>query len=234
MKTPSAVTRRSVAARTACLGVGLLLGAASGVLADPAPIPRDATFRAHEVHDGLVVDRNADGATGFVPSVAGAHWGEPAFEVHERGGTATLEVPSTGHVVVAGPGPAQRETVEPSWENNAIQLSLHSQTAPPLRTDVFRRTDTQAGPSLLTRQEGTTIDLRGTYEATLHGADGRPVGWLRLRLGEDQPGHVQYEAAFPPEVDAPMAIAAAEALGSEVAWIESHTTGVTRSPENRP
>ena len=45
---------------------------------------------------------------------------------------------------------------------------------------------------------------------------------------------MQYEAAFPPEVDAPMAIAAVEALGSEVAWIESHTTGVTRSPENRP
>jgi len=231
MHTYSSVAGKSSAARAACLGVALLLGAAGGVLADPAPPAPGTTFAAHEVHDGLVVDRVAGGEPGLVPRVAGAHWGEPAFVVHQPGGTATLEVPSTGRVVVAGP---RQGAIEPTWDDDAIRLSLRSDAAPPLRTDVFRRTGTQAGPSQLTRDVASTVDLRGAYEATVRGSDGRPVGWLRLRLGEDQPGHVQYEAGLPPEVDEAMAVAAVTALGSEVAWIENHTSGVSRAPENRP
>ena len=104
----------------------------------------------------------------------------------------------------------------------------------PLETDVFARVASQDGASTLSRLDVLSIDLRGTYQAALRGADGVAVGWLRVSVGTSDRGHVIYTAVLPRAVDESLAAATAAALSTEVDWIEQHVHGVSRKPMQRP
>lgn len=209
-----------------------------GCVGDTQPVAVDPTltFAAHEVHAGLVIDRTPRGGTGLVTPESGWHWSEPTFVLHEgHGRDKIVRVVSPARVVVRTAGPStDAGTVEPSWDNNAIRLTIRPAKGPPIQSDVFRRVNHGAGPSVLTRLDQDTIDLRGAYQASLRTPDGTPVGWIGLIVGEDQPGHVMYQGVLPETVDGGLAAGIAEALSSEVGWIEGHTRSVYRSPENSP
>lgn len=238
---PLAAWRRGRTGRAGAFGPTLILLAFIGAscAADVRPVPVDSglTFAAHEAHAGLVIDRTARGKTGMARPVGGLHL-EPAFVLHtEDGAEEELRVTSPGRVVVerraAGPDAAEVGRVEPSWEDDAIRLTLRPAAGPALQSGRFHRIDDGAGGSVLTRLDRDRIDLEGTYRATLRAPDGRAVGWLGLAVGGSQPGHVAYEGVLPREVDDGLAAGAAEALGSEIAFIEATGRGTSRKSEER-
>lgn len=213
------------------LGVLSILGC--GVPFEPLPADPDVTFAAHQVHGGLMVD---DMRGGDATVVAPAHWvrlpGQAAFVV--AGGPARGE----GIWLTRPGGALVRESVdpratlvgriEPSWDDNAIRLTIEPSGNPSIRTDLFRREDVGGGVSVLSRLAQLSIDVPGTYRATLHAADGSPVGWFRVRLGLHQASPAMFDAVFPVGLDEGLAAACAVALGSEVDWIEDHTIDVYR------
>ncbi len=185
------------------------------------PVEPGVTFAAHEEHDGLVIDKM--GSPRYVFHVRDS--GDVGFWVLSPGAVVTRPWPAEGNI---------SEHVEPKWENNSIRLRLYPAAGDPLETDVFARVGPQNGASMLSRLDVLSIDLRGTYQATLRGPDGVAVGWLRVSVGTDDRGHVIYTAVLPRAVDESLAAATAAALSTEVDWIEQHVHGVSRKPMQRP
>ena len=85
----------------------------------------------------------------------------------------------------------------------------------------------------LTRTANTSLDLRGTYQATLRDPEGRDVGWLRIQVSPRSNVMTNVEGVLPPTVGEGMAVAAAETLGAEVDWIGYHVRGISQPPERR-
>jgi hypothetical protein len=161
--------------------------------------------------------------------------GEPALVIRdgpEKGEALWLKGP--GRVTVrrnVSSDSALIGRIEPSWENNAIRLTIEPAGGRRLRTDVFTREDLGAGTAALSRLAQLSIDVHGTYRATLREAGGRPVGWLRVAVGLHQPAPEMYEGVLPAEVDEGLAAAAAAALDQEIDWIENHAYGVYRGTD---
>jgi hypothetical protein len=200
----------------------------------PVPVDDGLTFAAHETHAGLVIDRTQQGWTG----VATPHGGffHPVAVLHTADTVDAITVMGPGNAVVEQQGVGSSPEVgriEPSWDNQAIKLTIRPANGPALQTGRFHRTDNLAGDSVLTRLDQDRIDLEGAYRANVRSADGRDVGWLGLVVGKTQPGHVMYEAVLPKGFDDGLAAGAAEALGSEIAYIESTTHGVSRKAVER-
>jgi hypothetical protein len=57
----------------------------------------------------------------------------------------------------------------------------------------------------------------------LRSRDGTPVGWFEMKIGDEQPCPVMYEAVLPAEIDEGLAAATAAALGKEYRWIDQNT-----------
>jgi hypothetical protein len=215
-----------------------LLGIGCGVDARRIPVDQGLTFAAHTVHGGLVVDRMTNGDTGVAEPEGG--WSSltnPEVDVHFNGAGGDRRLVGTGPVVVhrgtSDQGPVSGR-VEPSWDNQAIRLTLRPASGPPLTTDIFTRVDTGGGTEELTRNAEDSIDLKGTYQAALRDPSGKEVGWLRIQVGPSYAMMATCEGVLPPTVGEGMAVAAAETLGTEVDWIGSHLRGVSRPPERRP
>lgn len=245
MTTPRANRQRGSVRHGRVMGraYGAMLGAlallASSCMTAAAPVRVDPalTFAAHETHAGLVIDRAPDGRTGLAEPQGGFHL-EPVYVLRTGDGhDEQLRVMGPGRVVVerraAASEASQVGLVEPTWENNAIRLTIRPADGPPIQSGLFRRTDQGAGTSVLSRLDQDRIDLEGAYQATLRAPDGTSVGSFGLIVGKGQPGHVMYEGILPRDIDGGLAAATAAALGSEIAFIEAQTRGVSRKPEER-
>ena len=226
---------------TAVVGMLSALGAGAAPVSGGAGAAADApaTFAAHDVHGGLAIDRMQGGEPGVATSPG---WlslpGEPALTVPDgKGGKAALWMTAPSTVVVRT-GPSSTAPldgrVNPSWEDDAIRLSIEPAGGPVLKTDVFAREDIGAGPRELTRSALLSSDVQGVYRAMLRTAGGRPVGWLRVRVTTHGSEPIRYEAALPPEVDEGLAVASAEALDGEIDRIQEDSYGVHRGTTHRP
>jgi hypothetical protein len=229
--------RRRLVARGLLAAVVLTAWTASGEVSPPAG-EGPATFSAHQTHDGLVIDHMRGGEPAvFAPEGWFRLPGEPILVMRDASGQhAGLWLVETGSIVVRdGPTKDARVTgrVEPSWDDEAIRLSLEPVGGVPLRSDVFRRIDLGPGPSALSRSTDDSLQVLGTYEAILRDPDGKDVGWMRVEITNRGPTLVSYHAALPAGVDESLAAAAAQALGSEVDYIENHVRGTWRAPERR-
>jgi hypothetical protein len=222
--------------RTALLA-SLLLAGCTHLVRAPGPIAvdPDATFAAHQVHEGFIVDRLSDGRTAEVVSPSWFRMpGSPTFVLereNERLASLFLGGPAKVESRVAA-GPAGR--VEPSWEEGAVRLTLRPPDGPAFMTDVFKQTGTAAGWSVLTRGAQNQLDLRGGYRAELRDAAGKTVGWLRVRIGPYQQAPRIFDARLPSAIGDPLAAGAVVALSSEIDWIESHTLDVYRGDRSGP
>jgi hypothetical protein len=187
------------------------------------PLDPSATFAAHAVHGGFAVDRLA-GAAARIDSRA---FGMFVLRANDAAVAALwLTAPAT---VVARAGTSSGSpvtvTVEPSWSEQAIRVTLRSGTDT-LHAGPFVRTDGRAGIPALSRAGQTTLDARGTYRAEVTGRDGESRGWFEVRVpGPDEPR--VFSAALP---HAPLEAGAALtiALASELDWIEDHSLDVYR------
>lgn len=195
-------------------------------------IPPDpgVTFAAHAVHAGLMVDEMQGGTPTLLrPPSWITLFGGPKLVVRdgpERGealwlkgpGRATVRRGLTRECPLVG-------RIEPSWDNNSIQLAIEPANGPSLKTGVFRRAGFGGGLATLNRLAQLTIDVTGTYRATVRDSAGRAVGWLQVAVGPDQAPEI-YEGVLPPEVDEGLAAASAAALSEEIDWIEAHAYDV--------
>jgi hypothetical protein len=214
-----------------------LLAAVTVGHAQPA-VSATPTFAAHEVHGGLAVDQ----VDGGEPAVATAPSffrlpGEPSLVVKDGNGEEALWVTAPSTVVVRKGSSTSAPVdgrVEPSWENNSIRLTIEPKGKPALKSDVFEREDVGAGPRELTRNALLSSDIEGSYRALLRDPEGHPVGWMRVRVTWHGVSPVRFEAALPHGVDEGLAVASAEALGSEVDYIADDAYGVHRGPTRRP
>jgi hypothetical protein len=214
------------------LALVTVLGGLPPAFADPA-VSELPTFAAHDVHGGLVVDR----MEGQGPAVATApSWlrmpGQPMLVVKDGDKeVAALWLTAPAEVVVrkgASTSAALDGRVKPSWENESIRLTIEPANALPLKSDIFAREDLDAGPRELTRRAALSTDVQGSYRALLRTPDGKPVGWLRVRVSPHGRSPVTYEADLPPQIDEGLAVASAEALDSEIDWIRIEAYGVHR------
>jgi len=219
------------------LAGGLVFGCAPYRRIEPPP---GATFAAHIVPGGFMVDRMRRDERGVL--VTSAHWvrlhGEPTLTV--RSGAERGE-----GIWVGGPGRAVVRTSEapdaplvgsvvPSWQDQAIRLTIAPASGAPISTGTFEREHDGLGPPELRRGIERDDELHGSYRAPLHAADGNVVGWLRVSVEDDRPYPLMYEGVLPPEVDEALAAAAAAALRDEIAWIDRHTLDSLPGMVDRP
>jgi hypothetical protein len=214
----------------------ILTAALVGCLLHPASITVDpeATFTAHEEHGGIVLDRMQRGAGGLI---APAGWlrapGSPTFLLRvEEHPVAFFWLPGAGRVV-GRPGSNSAEPpsveVEPSFEAGAVKFAVRRGSGQALRTDTFAREGGGTGPSLLSRNAQTVLDVRGTYRATVRDDAGKPIGWLRASISPYQPSPRIYDARLPADVDDAVPAAITLALRDEIDGIERHALDVYRS-----
>ena len=224
---------------TACCA-GLLLVAGEGCAPATALLPVDpgVTFAAHRVHAGFVIDTMRGGEPACL---APPRWlrlpGEATFALSGAGaGEEALWVGGPGQVTVHRTLSSESPivgTIVPSWDNNAIRIAIEPAQGGPFTTDVFAREDVGGGVSVLSRLAQLSIDVPGTYRATLRDPAGRPVGWIRVAIGLHQAAPEIYAAVLPPDIDEALAAASVVALGEEIDWIEYHTYDVYGGTELR-
>jgi hypothetical protein len=208
-------------------------------LSRPVPIDPDVNFAAHVQHDQIVLDRVPGGHGGLVEAPGWFHWStSPSFVVTTDGQTVadlSLTAPATVRVRSGGGvGAPVLGSVEPSWEDNAIRLTLRSSGDAVLRSDLFERTVTGSGPPVLSRNAQSVLDMRGTYRAALRDAKGGEAGWLRVKVTPYAESPRIYDGVLPTDLGPGLAAATAVALGSEIEWIESHTLDVYRGTTGGP
>ena len=187
----------------------------------------EATFAAHQVHAGFVLDRLQRDASGVVEQ-ANINWtGIAKFRVRTAEGTVgDLWLTAPASVTVREAGGRNAGDVAPAWDNGAIRFTLHPPTGSPLRLGPFERVGGGAGYSVLSRNALTLLDVAGIYRATVFDAHDQPVGWLEVKVVEPFRPRV-YEGLLPgtsPTAEAGLMLA----LNSEIDWIENHALDVYR------
>jgi hypothetical protein len=218
------------------LVVTVLTVVASGCFLRPKsmtmPVDPEATFAAHAEHGGIALDRTRRGTSG---KVVPAGWvrtpGSPTFVLRVADQPVAFFWLS-GDRVVARPSQSSAEppTVEvvPAFEAGAIKLTIRPRGGGALHTDTLAREGGGTGPSLLSRNAQTVLDVRGTYRTTIRDGKGTPLGWFRVRISPYQGAARLYDARLPPDVDDTLPVAVMLALHDEIDWIERHATDVYR------
>jgi hypothetical protein len=197
------------------------------------PIDRGVTFAAHTEHGRIVLDRLPEGGRGEIAPPGLIRWGgAPTFVVtRDRQAVADLWLTAPATVAVKPPHAAEGTAsggVDPAWEDNAVRFTLRRPTGPALRSDLFSRATSGGGPPALSRVSQTTVDVRGTYRASLRDPGGAEVGWLRVRITPYQEASRIFDGVLPADLGTGLAAGLVVALGSEIDWIEAHTLDVNR------
>jgi hypothetical protein len=185
-----------------------------------------ATFAAHQVHAGFVLDRLQRDATGVVEQPNVINW-VPEFRVRTAAGdVGNLRLTAPASVTVRESGAREAGHVAPAWDNGAIRFTLSPATGAPLRSGLFARIDGGAGYSVLSRNALTLLDVEGIYRATVFDEHDQPVGWWEVEVVEPFRPRV-FAGSLPgtsPAAEAGLMLA----LNSEIDWIESHVLDVYR------
>ena len=205
----------------------------------PLPPPAGASFAAHAVARGFMVDTmRGDAATPVVDAHLLHLHDEPSLVVEggsKRGEGIWLQGPGTA-VVRASESPRAPVVgrVTPVWVDDAIELRIDPTEGVPLRTGPFERLRVELGPPVITRRTDREDDLDGAYRAVLRDPDGTRVGWLEVSLGGEQPILAMYQGVLPPSVDTGLAVASIAALREEMLWIAAHTRDAMPGMVDRP
>src|SRR5262245_54295506 len=219
--------RPSLAPVVLIYGVCIACGAVAPPTADEisraaSDLNPEATFAAHQVHAGFVLDRLQRDAPGVVEQ-ANINWtGIAKFRVRTGEGTAgDLWLTAPASVTVREAGAREAGDVAPTWDNGAIRFTLRPSTGSPLRLGPFERVGGGAGYSVLSRNALTLLDVAGIYRATAFDAHDQPVGWLEVKVVEPFRPRV-FEGVLP-GMSATAEAGVMLALNSEIDWIENHS-----------
>ena len=211
-----------------CLGVA----SCAAIYRPTVQIDSAATFGAHQVSQGLDVDRLERGQTA---TLRPASWlrlaGAPTYALTAEGHRIAAFWLDGSQVIVrreASKGSPLIGRIDPSWDMNAIRLAIRPADGPSFQTDPFLRQQTGGGPDRLSRIAQTVLDVRGSYEAVLRDGKGAAIGSLRVRITPYQEAARVYEFVLPPAIPPALAVAAAASLDAEIDWIEDHAVNVYR------
>jgi len=207
----------------------LLLATATGCFMPPRPVPRfdaQANFAAWVDRHDIRLSRLPDGGDGVVEP--------PGFSlsrtrrytlVRDGKTTAELDLTAPGTVAVqqARADTPEGGGVDPTWEQNAIRLTLRTPGAATFHTEEFHRSDNGGAPERIARNAQYNVDLRGEFRAVVRDEQGADVGWIRVRLGPYFAAPRIYDGVLPAQLSPGVAAAIPVALGSELDWIESQT-----------
>src|SRR5262249_19929891 len=137
-----------------CIACGRVALPTSGANSQAASeLNPQATFAAHQVHAGFVLDRLQGGGTGVVEQANIIDWtGTPEFRVRTAAGeVGDLWLTAPASVKVRETGVHETGDVAPAWDNGAVRFTLHPVTGAPLRFGPFERIGGGAGYSFLSR-----------------------------------------------------------------------------------
>jgi hypothetical protein len=218
------------------LFVILLTGAVFGCFLRPKsitmPVDSEATFAAHAEHGGIKLDRTRRGPLG---KIGPASWlrmpGSPSFVLRlEDEPVAFFWLAADGVFARPGASSAEPPTIEVTrgFEAGAVKLTIRPRGGAAWHTDTLAREGGGTGPSLLSRNAQTVLDVRGTYRTTVHDEKGTALGWFRVRIGPYQGASRIYDARLPTDVDDTLPAAVTLALHDEIDWIERHAVDVYR------
>src|ERR1051326_7317965 len=154
---------RAISGRLAALALAAGAGATRHVTLPAEP---DVTLAAHRDHDGLVIDRLPDGATGLLVLAGRFHAGDaPDLTLEARGERrAALWMIGTSRVLVresASTSAPRIGEVLSTWDGHAIRLTIYARDGSALRTDVFLRSDDGRGAPVLARGGPGATDRSG-------------------------------------------------------------------------
>src|SRR4029077_94706 len=109
--------------------------------------------------------------------------GDPTFVYHAGGVTVAGVWLSGPDAAVVRSGTRQDSPpigrIVPSWEDDALRLTMEPAGGAAFRTDVCAR-EAGAHSTPLNRGISTREALEGTYRATLRSPDGKDAGWLSV------------------------------------------------------
>jgi hypothetical protein len=195
---------------------------------EAAALNPQATFAAHQVHAGFVLDRVQGDATGVVERAGIIDWnGIPEFRVRTGSGNlGHLWLTAPASVTLRDPGGPRAGAVAPAWDNGAVRFTLHPTTGAPLRFGPFERIGGGPGYSVLSRNAVTLLDVQGIYRATIFDAHDQPVGWWEVEVIE--PFRPRVFAGVMPGTSPAAEAGLMLALNSEIDWIENHALDVFR------
>jgi len=207
--------RGTLAAVAAVACVAILSGTASAT-----------PFSAQLTHRGLVTDQSGT-AGALVPTGLFRRAGEPMF-VYKSGGRTVAGVWSNGpDSAVVRSGTSESAPVigrvVPSWDGDALRITIEPAGGKALKTDAFGRTG--ARPDTLSRTILTRGELEGTFQANLRSDDRGANGWLSVRI--DPEGATRIEGDLPAGINPALAAAAAQAIDSEVDSIHQEISDVS-------
>jgi hypothetical protein len=210
--------------------LGLVWSAGCGPTALPTgELDPQATFAAHQIHDGFLLDRLPGNETGIVEPSSWINLSATArFRVRTtQGPQGTLRLVSPAQVVIHNAEAQPAADVDPTWDDTgSIHLTLLPAAGGPLHLGPFQRVGGDSGYSTLTRNAQTTLDVQGLYRANIRDAHDRQVGWLQVRI-IDSYGARLFEGVLPgvpPETQAGLVLA----LNSEIDWIENQAIDIHR------
>jgi hypothetical protein len=108
---------------------------------EAAALNPQATFAAHQVHAGFVLDRVQGNATGVVERAGVIDWnGIPEFRLRTgAGNVGHLWLTAPASVTLRETGVPEAGAVAPAWDNGAVQFTLHPPMGTPLRFGPFER-----------------------------------------------------------------------------------------------
>src|SRR5579862_4723946 len=211
----------------------LLLGATLNACVRQVTVPIDPNvdFAAHAESRGLVVDRAVGGQPAtLVPAGTWFFSPGPTYLLEAQGQIlAALWVKDPAHVTVRRTADSTAPVigrVEAHWQGGAIHLTLKPADGPELHSGVFERTDGPGLPAVLGTQASTILDVRGMYQADLLDPNGKPAGWLRVRISPYMVAGRVYDAVLPAPVQEPLATAAIALVDSDIDYIEDHALNV--------
>ncbi len=206
------------------LGAGTMVACGAALLAGTASA---APFSAELTHRGLVTTQGAT-AGALVPTGLFRRPGEPMF-VYKSGGRPVAGVWSNGpDAAVVRNGTSENAPVigriVPSWDRDALRITIEPAGGPAVRTDVFGRAGTGHDANL-TRNISTRGDLEGTYRALLRSDENGTNGWLSVRI--DPEGATRFEGDLPAGMNPALVAAAVQAIDSEVDSIHQDLSDVS-------
>jgi hypothetical protein len=209
--------RMSLTGAAVTCGLAILSGTSSA-----------SPFSAELTHRGLVTGQN--GTMGMlVPRGLFRRPGDPMF-VYKSDGRTIAGVWSYGpDAAIVRSGTSESAPVigriVPSWDGDALRISIEPASGPTITTDVFGREG--SGPDVpLSRTISSRGQLQGTYRATLRSNGSGKAGWLSVSV--DPEGATRFDGDLPPAISPALAAAAVQAIDTEVYSVRQDLTDVYR------
>jgi hypothetical protein len=188
------------------------------------PAAPDVNFAAHTTDEGVVIDRMGNGQSAVLrPGGSSLLADEPTFVLRSDSKVLASLWRTNGDIIVrptADGSGAPTGRVDAGWDQQAIFLTLQPAGDAAFHTGIFKRISGTEVPDALGQPADTILNVSGTYHADIVDAEGKPAGWLRVRVSSFRvPAHI-YDGILPDALNGPLGVAAVARLDAAIHSVE--------------